>query len=126
MAGVRWTTRAQWHVTLHFLGEVLDERVPDVVAALGVASATLAPAPVVLSLVVASLMARALPEPIGPFATVAWWAALLVGSGVALVVFDRLFRRLLPLSVLLNLALVFPGAAPSRFSAAIRAGSVHN
>jgi putative nucleotidyltransferase with HDIG domain len=83
-------------------------------------------APVLLSLAVASLVARALPTPIGPVATAAWWAALLVGSGVALVLFDRLFRRLLPLSVLLNLALVFPGAAPSRFSAAIRSGSVHD
>src|SRR4051794_37944324 len=80
----------------------------------------------VLSLVVASLVSHALPTPIGPVATVAWWAALLVGSGVALVVLDRLFRRLLPLSVLLNLALVFPGEAPSRFSAAIRGGSVRN
>src|SRR5687768_7861964 len=83
-------------------------------------------APAVCSLVVAAMVARALPEPVGAVATVAWWGSLLLGSGLALVVFDRLFRRLLPLSVLLNLALVFPGAAPSRFTAAIRGGSVKN
>jgi putative nucleotidyltransferase with HDIG domain len=83
-------------------------------------------APAVLSLGVASVLSRLLPTPVGLVATIAWWAALLVGSGVALVLFDRLFRRLLPLSVLLNLALVFPGAAPSRFAAAIRGGSVRN
>src|SRR6478672_6319396 len=82
--------------------------------------------PAALSLVVASVVAHALPRPVGAAATVAWWAALLVGSGLALLAFDRLFRRLLPLSVLLNLALVFPGAAPSRFAAAMRGGSVRN
>jgi putative nucleotidyltransferase with HDIG domain len=83
-------------------------------------------APVGLSLGVAALVARALPTPVGLVATASWWAALFVGSGVTLVLFDRLFRRLLPFSVLLNLALVFPGAAPSRFAAAIRGGSVRN
>lgn len=32
--GVRWTTVDQWHVTLRFLGEVADERVPSLVDAL--------------------------------------------------------------------------------------------
>jgi 2'-5' RNA ligase len=42
-ADVRWTTRAQWHVTLHFLGEVDDGRVPDVVSAVGHAASALTP-----------------------------------------------------------------------------------
>lgn len=32
---VRWTTPEQWHVTLRFLGEVGEEEVPDLHAALG-------------------------------------------------------------------------------------------
>jgi 2'-5' RNA ligase len=34
VVGVRWTTRAQWHVTLRFLGRVDDKLVGDVVDAL--------------------------------------------------------------------------------------------
>lgn len=34
VVGVRWTTRAQWHVTLRFLGRVDDALVDDVVGAL--------------------------------------------------------------------------------------------
>lgn len=32
--GIRWTTPEQWHITLAFLGEVSDERIPALVAAL--------------------------------------------------------------------------------------------
>jgi 2'-5' RNA ligase len=46
---VRWTTRAQWHVTLHFLGEVDDGLVPDVVSAVGDAASALTPVRVSLS-----------------------------------------------------------------------------
>jgi 2'-5' RNA ligase len=35
LEGVRWTRPEQWHVTLRFLGEVADHRVPSLVAALG-------------------------------------------------------------------------------------------
>jgi 2'-5' RNA ligase len=34
VVGIRWTTRAQWHVTLRFLGRVDDALVDDVVGAL--------------------------------------------------------------------------------------------
>jgi 2'-5' RNA ligase len=47
-AGVRWTLREQWHVTLRFLGEVDDPepwvtRVRDVAAASSVRTVTLGP-----------------------------------------------------------------------------------
>ncbi len=51
---------------------------------------------------------------------------LLVALVVALVVaalLGRLGRRLLPLAALLDLSLLFPGAAPSRFALALSAGS---
>ncbi len=47
---VRWTARAQWHVTLRFLGEVEDDDMPALIEALAVAGswparlATLGPA----------------------------------------------------------------------------------
>lgn len=83
-------------------------------------------APVIVATDVGLVVANALPAPEGAGPTIAWWAAVLVASVAALFGFDRLFRRLLPLSVLLDLALVFPGVAPSRFSAAFRAGTARN
>ncbi|HEV7888895.1 MAG TPA: HD-GYP domain-containing protein, partial [Acidimicrobiales bacterium] len=52
-----------------------------------------------------------------------WWVAVFVVSTAALRVIDRLARRLLPLAVLLDLALLFPEQAPSRFRTALKAGS---
>ena len=54
----------------------------------------------------------------------AWWLALsLAATGVVWLVF-RLTRRLLPLGALLELSLVFPDAAPTRFSVARRTRTV--
>lgn len=41
---VRWTTPDQWHVTLRFLGEVPEDRLVDLVAALGTLGAACPPA----------------------------------------------------------------------------------
>jgi putative nucleotidyltransferase with HDIG domain len=49
--------------------------------------------------------------------------AILAASALTFVGFDRLARRLLPLATLMRLSLLFPDAAPSRFSIALRAGS---
>ncbi len=46
-----------------------------------------------------------------------------IGSGAAMVT-DRLIRRLLPLASLLQMTLVFPDRAPSRFGLALRAGTL--
>lgn len=40
-SGVRWTSQAEWHVTLRFLGEVADSEVSDVAGAMTSAVATL-------------------------------------------------------------------------------------
>ena len=45
---VRWTEPEQWHVTLRFLGEVGEEEVPDLHAALGGVAGHQRPAPVEL------------------------------------------------------------------------------
>ena len=70
--------------------------------------------PIAVSLGVAVLVARALPLPDGWVQTVGWWLAVVLASTAALVLTDRLARRLLPLAVLLELSLVFPDKAPSR------------
>ena len=48
------------------------------------------------------------------------WTAILGASSVVLVVCERLTRRALPLTVLLKMAMVFPGRAPRRLSVARR------
>ncbi|HKX47159.1 MAG TPA: HD domain-containing phosphohydrolase, partial [Gaiellaceae bacterium] len=54
----------------------------------------------------------------------AWWFAIsLAATGVVWIVF-RLTRRLLPLGALLELSLVFPDEAPTRFSVARRTRTV--
>jgi HD domain-containing protein len=53
-----------------------------------------------------------------------WWLAMsLTATAVVAVVYARL-RRLLPLGALLELSLVFPDEAPSRFKLALRSGTV--
>lgn len=63
--GVRWTTPAQWHVTLTFLGEVPDTAVPDLEAALSdVAARAAAPPEAVLGPAVAVLGRQVLCVPV--------------------------------------------------------------
>jgi putative nucleotidyltransferase with HDIG domain len=50
----------------------------------------------------------------------AWLVASVVGTAI-LIGTDRLFRRLVPLALLLRLSLAFPDHAPRRFSVALRA-----
>jgi len=55
-----------------------------------------------------------------PLATiVACWIGLSAAASGLLLVLDRAFRRLLPLAALLDLSLVFPDQAPSRFRTAM-------
>lgn len=79
--------------------------------------------PLGASLAAAWVLARALPTPESGGARVLWWMAVAATSIVALLAFDRVARRLLPLAALLNLSLVFPDRAPSRLGVALRSGS---
>jgi hypothetical protein len=74
--------------------------------------------PVVLAVAVAIELTRVLPTADNWSGRVGWWMAVLGGSTAALLLADRAARRTLPLAVLLDLALVFPGRAPSRLRAA--------
>jgi putative nucleotidyltransferase with HDIG domain len=77
-------------------------------------------APFALSVATGLVLGRALPGK----GQVPWWLAVLAASTIALVAADRLARRLLPLAVLLDLSLLFPDQAPSRFKVALTSGSV--
>ncbi|MCU1591323.1 MAG: hypothetical protein JWP11_2579 [Frankiales bacterium] len=74
--------------------------------------------PLVVAVVAAILLTRLLPAAATWPARVGWWTVVLSGSTLALLLADRTARRTLPLAVLLDLALVFPGRAPSRMRAA--------
>jgi putative nucleotidyltransferase with HDIG domain len=75
--------------------------------------------PFALSVAVGLAVGTALPAR----GTPPWWLAVLAVSIVSLRMADRLARRLLPLAVLLDLALLFPDTAPSRFKLALKTGS---
>lgn len=79
--------------------------------------------PPATAVLVAALVSRRLPGPTGLAGHVLWWAAVLLVSTAALLLADRGVRRLLPLAALLQLSVLFPGRAPSRFAVARQAGS---
>ncbi len=78
--------------------------------------------PVVVSWGVVHLVAGVFWLPGGLFGLMIWVAqALVVAVSVSLLV-ERQSNRLLPLSYLFNLALVFPDRVPSRYGVALRSG----
>jgi hypothetical protein len=99
------------------------ERRPRLAA---VVQAVIVLAPALLATAVTYVVGRELPRPHGVGRTAGWWMIVIATSALTVVLFERLFRRLVPLTVMLNVALVFPGVAPSRFSSAFRAGTVRN
>jgi putative nucleotidyltransferase with HDIG domain len=81
-------------------------------------------APIAASVVFVHVVSRLVAPPSGSTALyIGWWVGLSALATVVLIGIDRLTRRLLPLAALLKLALVFPDEAPSRFRAALSAGT---
>ncbi|MEY2401030.1 MAG: hypothetical protein QOJ08_1141 [Ilumatobacteraceae bacterium] len=78
--------------------------------------------PFVCSILAALALSKLIPTTRGWPLGVARLIAIAVGSTIVLYGTDRLTRRMLPLAALLNLTLVFPDEAPSRFKIAIRSG----
>ncbi|MDQ1424398.1 MAG: hypothetical protein QOD72_1896, partial [Acidimicrobiaceae bacterium] len=80
--------------------------------------------PIAASVLITYVATRILPRP-RPFdAALIWWATMLGLATVVVFAIERLTRRLAPLAALLKLSLVFPDRAPSRFSVALRSGTV--
>jgi hypothetical protein len=69
-----------------------------------------------------ALLSRLFARPAGT-AAFGWYVLVFGGGWAVLWVVQRVLRRLLPLAVLLEMALVFPDRAPSRLRVARRAGS---
>ncbi|MBW3578610.1 MAG: HD domain-containing protein [Actinobacteria bacterium] len=80
--------------------------------------------PVVVAVFTSWTLAGLLPRPTTIFGVVLAWLALAATALAALWLVERLARRLLPLSYLLDLSLLFPGEAPDRFRLALRSGGV--
>ncbi len=66
------------------------------------------------------------PRPNGVVLFWTWMAALIAVSFAGSIGTQRVLRRLAPLAMLFKMSLVFPDEAPSRFSAAMRSGSVRS
>ncbi|HEY5049602.1 MAG TPA: HD domain-containing phosphohydrolase, partial [Acidothermaceae bacterium] len=83
-------------------------------------------APVIAAVIVMAVVSRVVPRPrSGSLLLLAgWWALVLASSLVALWATDRAARRLTPLAALLDLAVLFPGRAPTRFAIARKAGDL--
>ena len=80
--------------------------------------------PLLVGLLAARLVGSVLGSPEGVLQIVGWWTTVVASAAVASHFADRLSRKLLPLSVLLNLSLAFPDKTPSRFGVALRSGNV--
>ena len=95
-------------------------------AAIGVRAAIVG-GPIAGSVVAMAVLSRVLPSPgahAGLMTRVGWWAAILAGSLAAMWLVDRVTRRLAPLAALLDMAVLFPGRAPTRFKVARKAGDL--
>ena len=80
--------------------------------------------PLIASILVCLWVSHHVPRPRTFWGTVGWWLALSVLATLVVGIFERFARRLLPLSALFGLSLVFPDRAPSRFRTALRSGTV--
>jgi HD-GYP domain-containing protein (c-di-GMP phosphodiesterase class II) len=73
-------------------------------------------APAIAAALVAIAISRWLPVPRGTAETAAWWGLFLAATVATWLIFASLLYRLLPLATLLDLTLLFPDSAPSRFA----------
>jgi len=79
--------------------------------------------PLIYTGAIALYLNHVVPIPQGRASIVGRFIAIAASAMVALIIFEKLARRLLPLTTLLRLSLVFPDRAPSRFKMALKAGS---
>ena len=85
--------------------------------------ATIFVIPFVAGFVAGRSVANLLPEPVATWEIVKWWSLVIAAATVTATLVDRLARRLLPLSALLRMTMLFPDRAPSRMRVALRSGN---
>jgi hypothetical protein len=81
-------------------------------------------APVAVSVAASFVITRLIPAPHGLAARIAWLALVVLLCGLLAWPARRQLRRLLPLAALLELSILFPGEAPTRWKVAREAGSI--
>jgi hypothetical protein len=81
-------------------------------------------APVGVSVFAAFGITRLVPAPASDLGRLGWLAVVVVLCGALAFPARSLLRRLLPLAALLELSILFPGEAPSRWKVAREAGSI--
>lgn len=81
-------------------------------------------APILISIVTVLGLGRLWVRPSNLVPAIVWWVLLSLIATAVLWIADRWFRRLMPISALFRLSLVFPDKAPSRFHTALRSGTV--
>ncbi len=79
--------------------------------------------PIIAAVLAGLLIVQVLPAPANGLGVAGWWLALIGGSLLAMKVFDRAARRLLPLAWLLRMTMAFPDAAPSRMRVLLKSGT---
>lgn len=79
--------------------------------------------PLLLSLIVTATATRMFGAPRGLGPRLLWLTGLLALSTAVVWAADRVLRRLLPLAALLEMSVLFPGPAPTRFSVARQTGT---
>ncbi len=79
--------------------------------------------PLGVGFVAGRTVARMLPDTETATDVAIWWVAVLSASTVAATLTDRVARRLLPLTILLKMTMLFPDRAPSRMRVALRSGN---
>jgi HD domain len=78
--------------------------------------------PIVSGVIGAIVLSELLPDPTNWTSLIMYWLLLVAGSALPFLLITRLARRLLPLTVLLDLTMLFPDEAPSRLEIARKAG----
>ena len=73
-------------------------------------------APAAAAVGVAMLFSRTVPAPPDLTGTVLWWVGFGAAFTATWLISAQLLQRTLPLATLLDLSLVFPNSAPSRYS----------
>jgi hypothetical protein len=79
--------------------------------------------PLLASLLVTGVLTRVFAAPRGTGQRIGWWVGLLLVATGTVWAADRALRRLMPLAALLEMSVLVPGRAPSRFAIARQTGS---
>ena len=83
-------------------------------------------APIAVCVAASFVVTRQVPAPAGALSRLGWLLAVVAFCGVLAWPARRWLRRLLPLAALLELSLLFPGEAPSRWRVAREAGAIRH